>query len=210
MADDVLIQPASGVGAVPVAADEIAGTKHQRAKIQHGADGSATDVSAASPLPVAQQGAALSADGAANPSAPAVRAASELWNGAGWDRQRGNGELGAASVLASAARTITTDSPILTNHNGRGVHVVLTTTAVGTGTLTLQVRGVAPNGGNYLIGAGSALSTSGVWTMAVYPGATAALSTGSVAQAVARRFIVRVVSSDGSSWTYSAEVSLIV
>lgn len=40
-----------GSGAV-VAADEIAGIKHQRVKIQHGADGSATDVSTASPLPV--------------------------------------------------------------------------------------------------------------------------------------------------------------
>jgi hypothetical protein len=51
MADNVQIQPASGV-AVPVAADEIAGAQHQRVKVQHGADGSATDVSAASPLPV--------------------------------------------------------------------------------------------------------------------------------------------------------------
>jgi hypothetical protein len=52
MADDVPITPASGLGVVPVAADEIAGVKHQRVKVQHGADGSATDVSAASPLPV--------------------------------------------------------------------------------------------------------------------------------------------------------------
>ena len=39
-------------GETPVASDEIAGVKHQRVKIQHGADGSATDASTASPLPI--------------------------------------------------------------------------------------------------------------------------------------------------------------
>lgn len=46
-----------GDGTIIVAADEIAGVKHQRVKVQHGADGSATDVSTASPLPVVQTGA---------------------------------------------------------------------------------------------------------------------------------------------------------
>lgn len=49
MADNVEITAGSGT---PVAADEISGVKHQRVKVQHGADGSATDVSTASPLPV--------------------------------------------------------------------------------------------------------------------------------------------------------------
>lgn len=35
-----------------MAADEIGGIQHQRVKVQHGADGSATDVSTASPMPV--------------------------------------------------------------------------------------------------------------------------------------------------------------
>ena len=42
----------SGTGGDIIATDLIAGVKHQRVKVQHGADGSATDVSAASPLPV--------------------------------------------------------------------------------------------------------------------------------------------------------------
>lgn len=49
MADNILVTP--GVGAT-IAADEIAGALHQRVKISHGADGSATDVSTASPMPV--------------------------------------------------------------------------------------------------------------------------------------------------------------
>lgn len=39
-----------------VAADEIGGVLHQRVKLEHGADGSATDVSTASPLPTENRG----------------------------------------------------------------------------------------------------------------------------------------------------------
>ena len=53
MADNVGYTP--GVGAT-VAADEIGGVLHQRVKIGIGADGSATDVSAANPLPITAPG----------------------------------------------------------------------------------------------------------------------------------------------------------
>lgn len=49
MADNVILN--LGSGGKTVATDEIAGVQHQRVKVQHGADGSATDVSSASPLP---------------------------------------------------------------------------------------------------------------------------------------------------------------
>lgn len=50
MADNVAVTPGSGAS---VAADEISGVYHQRVKVEFGADGTATDVSAAAPLPVA-------------------------------------------------------------------------------------------------------------------------------------------------------------
>lgn len=53
MADNVGFTP--GTGAL-IAADEIAGVLHQRAKMQFGADGSATDVSATDPMPVTMSG----------------------------------------------------------------------------------------------------------------------------------------------------------
>jgi hypothetical protein len=52
MADNQELYTGSAGSTFQVAADDIAGVKHQRVKVQHGADGSATDVSAASPLPV--------------------------------------------------------------------------------------------------------------------------------------------------------------
>lgn len=50
MADNTQLN--AGSGGDLIATDEIGGVKHQRVKVQHGADGAATDVSAASPLPV--------------------------------------------------------------------------------------------------------------------------------------------------------------
>lgn len=49
MADNVGYTPGSGA---TVAADDIGGVLHQRVKIGVGADGSATDVSSANPMPV--------------------------------------------------------------------------------------------------------------------------------------------------------------
>ena len=50
-----------------IATDDIAGVKHQRVKVQHGADGSATDVSSASPLPVDGSGVTQPVSAAALP-----------------------------------------------------------------------------------------------------------------------------------------------
>jgi hypothetical protein len=49
MTDNTTLNPGSG-GDV-IASDDIGGVKHQRVKIEHGADGSATDVSNSAPLP---------------------------------------------------------------------------------------------------------------------------------------------------------------
>lgn len=53
MADNVGYTPGSGA---TVAADEIGGVLFQRVKLTHGADGTATDASAADPLPINAQG----------------------------------------------------------------------------------------------------------------------------------------------------------
>lgn len=49
MADDITVTPGTGV---TIAADDVGGKLYQRVKLTHGADGSATDVSVAAPLPV--------------------------------------------------------------------------------------------------------------------------------------------------------------
>ena len=51
MADNTTLN--AGTGGDVIASDDIGGVKHQRVKVEFGADGSATDVSAANPLPSA-------------------------------------------------------------------------------------------------------------------------------------------------------------
>lgn len=75
MSDDITLNP--GTSGDTIAADDIGGVKHQRVKMEFGADGEATEVSGANPLPVtpagcdyetvaaSQTGQALGATGAA-------------------------------------------------------------------------------------------------------------------------------------------------
>jgi hypothetical protein len=51
--DNLILNP--GTGGSTLATDAIGSVHHQRVKVQHGADGQATDASAATPLPVAEQ-----------------------------------------------------------------------------------------------------------------------------------------------------------
>lgn len=55
MADNVTLN--AGSGGATLAADDVGGVLYQRTKMVHGADGSATDVSLASPLPTRSTGA---------------------------------------------------------------------------------------------------------------------------------------------------------
>jgi len=71
MADNITTNP--GNGGATVAADEIAGVMHQRVKVQYGADGAATDVSDANPLPV-DGGVAHDAADSGNPIKIGVKA----------------------------------------------------------------------------------------------------------------------------------------
>lgn len=63
MADNVSITAGSGT---TIASDDISGVQYQRVKVCHGADGSATDVSSASPLPISSADLGAQADSAAS------------------------------------------------------------------------------------------------------------------------------------------------
>lgn len=65
MADNTVLN--TGTGGDTIASDDIGGIKHQRVKVEHGADGSATDVSTSSPLPVDQTNTSV-ADGGTLPA----------------------------------------------------------------------------------------------------------------------------------------------
>jgi hypothetical protein len=132
-----------------------------------------------------------------------------LMNSAGsWDRQRNTLD---GTLLASSARTATTNSPDQTNYNGRGVSVVLNVTANpgGIETLSLKIQGKDSISGNYYdIADATVLFTAGNGTkvLTVYPGVLAADfvagDTGKSA-VVPRTWRAVVTHSSTGSWTYS-------
>ncbi len=137
---------------------------------------------------------------------------SHSFNGGSWDRQRNNTE---GVLLASAARTASTDSAVQTNHNARGILLTLDVTAVsGTGGLTVRVHSVDPVTGKQTTVMLANAARTAVQTVSylLYPGA--ATAQGDLVQvnsvALPRKFVVRVSHGDGSSYTYSLGFALIL
>jgi len=94
------------------------------------------------------------------------------FNRVSWDRWRNNIE---ATVLSSAARTASGNSADQTNHNARGILIIIDVTAVSGTSPTLQIRVQAKcpvSGKYYTIAQTATWSTIGTRAMAVYPGAS--------------------------------------
>jgi hypothetical protein len=225
MADGSVRTPGSGE---TIASDDIGGVKHQRVKLQIGADGAAVDVppvadtmavsgvppaglmlwDQTSGLMVRQRSAGQDAQTAAYQAAVAPM----LYNGSTQDRQRGNTE---STLLSSAARTATTASALQTNHNARGALIIMNVTAAsGTGGLQCRLLGSdALSGAVFQVAAlPTAVTATGVYCYEFYPGIGAA--GGGVVQrtscVVPRTWQAQVIHGDASSYTYSLTHSLIV
>jgi hypothetical protein len=63
MVDNINVDPGTGVGAVPVATDDVGGIQYQVIKIATGADGAATVISNANPIPISDAGGTVTVDG---------------------------------------------------------------------------------------------------------------------------------------------------
>jgi hypothetical protein len=202
MADNVAVTAGSGVS---IASDDIGGVQHQRVKLGIGADGTAVDAQPAD----ADGKAATAGDTVASTGLHGVVPA--LWNGATFDRQRGNTE---GTLLASAARTATSVSATQTNYNHRGVHVALSVTVAGTGNLTIQIVGSIGGSATWIriLASYGPITATGVYDAELYPGI--GVSTDEVQDrtsgSLPRSWDARVAHTDGSSWTYSLGYSLIV
>lgn len=148
------------------------------------------------------------ADGAANAGSVPTNAFGSYWNGTTWDRTRGNTEV---QVFASAARTATVNSADLTNHNGRGVIVVIDVTAIAlTPSVTFAIQGKDAESGKYVsILTSVAITGTGTTKLEVGPGLTAAANTVANAQ-LPRTWRVTATHADTDSITYSVGASVIV
>lgn len=152
--------------------------------------------------------AALADGAAATPTTPTVGAVPLLYNGSTVDRERGNLE---ASLLVSAARTATTNSPDQTNHNGKGVTLVIDVTVEGPATLSLKVQGKDSISANYYdiadfgtVYTASAEAPTVTRACTLYPGALAADHAGIAKSGVLPRTWRAVVThADATTCTYS-------
>lgn len=123
------------------------------------------------------------------------------FNGVTWDRQRPNY---SSTILASAARTASTNSADQTNYNGRGVRLSIDVTAVtGTASITVTIKSKDSVSGVYsTILASAAISTVSHVELTVYPGlpATANVSANAI---LSRTWRVEVTNANADSITYS-------
>lgn len=132
---------------------------------------------------------------------------SSIFNNSTWDRQRG---VNALSLLTSAARTTTTDSPDQTNYNWRGLILNVNVTSAGTGSITpsIQVKDSISNTYKTIWTAAAALTANGNYVYALYPGAGAASFTEAVSILLSRTWRVEVVANNANSVTYSVSADM--
>lgn len=122
--------------------------------------------------------AAATADAAAGPTTTSVYADSMLFNGASWDRTRGNVQ---AAVDTSGARTVSGTGTTIINYNATGAKFWLNVTAASgtTPTLVWKVQW-SPDGGTTWVDldatnlATTSITTTGTAVLSVYPGMVAA------------------------------------
>lgn len=120
----------------------------------------------------------------------------------------GNSEFPA--LITAAGVTTSQNSGDQVNINGRGIKIILSTTAIGTGSVTLEIDGKDPaSGAYYPILTGAAVTTDTTVVYTVYPGLTAAAN--SVANDVLpRTWRVLVTANNANPATYSVGATVIV
>jgi hypothetical protein len=157
--------------------------------------------------------AAASADGLANPTVTQIGAATLLFNGTTWDRQRGNTSV---SVEASSAKTANGNSAAaIVNHNARGVALLVNVTAATgtTPTLVVRVQVQDPVGSGWvdLPGAATASITgTGLTLLTIYPG-IAAVANSAINQPLPRNYrLAWVVGGTTPSFTFSVGAQYIL
>lgn len=130
----------------------------------------------------------------------------QRYNGTTWESVNNNIQ---GTVLASAARTATTESSMMVNNNARGVIVFLSVTAASTtGGLSLQIATKDPVTGNNpyaLTASPTAVTAIGEYGYLLYPGVSTAQA--AIKQATSgvlpRSWYVYITAGDASSYTYS-------
>ena len=124
-----------------------------------------------------------------------------------FNRRRGNTHI---TALPSAARTVTTSSANLVNHNDRGAHFIINLTAGGPVDIDPFIEAVDETSSVfYTLLTGTNIAALGTVVLKVYPG-IAGIVGGSAVDILPRLFRIRLVHNNANSVTYSVGVNLVV
>jgi hypothetical protein len=112
-------------------------------------------------------------------------------------------------LLASAARTATVNTDDQTNHDFRGLHVIIDVTAIAaTPSVVPKIQGKDIASGKYYdLLEGAAITGTGTTVLRVYPGIAAAANT-KADDVLPRIWRVRFEHADADSITYSVGATL--
>lgn len=138
-----------------------------------------------------------------NSTASIAPVASSDFNNSSYDRRRNNHEV---TVLASAARTTSTNSSDITNYNAAKVKIVIDVTAVaGTPSLVFTIKGKSTLATKYFtILASAAITGTGTTVLTVFPGANSVANL-SINDFVPRVWRLEVAVGSADSVTYSVD-----
>ncbi len=138
----------------------------------------------------------------------AVSNVSHLYNESTFDRERNNT---TQTILASAARTASTDSADFTNYNARGAHFYVDVTAVtGSPSIEVKIQSKDPvSGGYYNLLVSTAITAVSVNILKIYPG-IGAVANASASDILPRIYRVSVTHANADSITYSVGASLVL
>lgn len=122
----------------------------------------------------------------------------------------GSADNSEATLLASAARTATTNSADQENLAWRGCHVLINVTVDGGGTLTPKIQGKDSISGNYYdLLVGEDIDSTGLTVIKIYPG-IAQIEDNAARDILPKTWRVSIVHADANSMTYSVSANLVV
>lgn len=154
--------------------------------------------------------AAALADALANPTTSIIGAAKHGFNGATWDRWRGNEEL---TLLASAARTVETNSGDQVNYNHRGLIIIVSVTVDGAAasiTPNLKIKDSISGSYHEVWQAAAAIEAVGVYAYLFQPGGAAGSFTEAVNLRVGRTWRFQMEVADADAITYSVSAVMLI
>jgi hypothetical protein len=110
----------------------------------------------------------------------------------------------AVSFPAQTAQTVTVNGIDQTNYNARGVTVVVVTTAIGTGSITVTIQGKDPGSGTYYtLLAGAAIVTNTTNRYTVYPSGIAAVANVTAVDSLPNTWRIIVTANNANPATYT-------